>query len=74
MKTGKIKLYSRDRNFGFVVPSITGEPEVYFNGKAIEAGDIPHLRGGRQVFYELAANIQTTCPAARIVRLAGVEI
>ncbi len=58
MKRGKIKFYSRDWNFGFVVPSMASEPEVYLSAKACDPTDLPHLRGGTQ-----AASVHSAHPS-----------
>jgi cold shock CspA family protein len=58
MKRGRIKFYSRDRNFGFVVPSTADEPEVYFAARAVEPSAVSHLKSGIPVLYELASDVR----------------
>jgi cold shock CspA family protein len=71
MKRGTVKFYSRDRNFGFVVPAITGD--VYFNKATVLPSDIERLRTGTEVLYELASDVRAYRPAARRVQLAETQ-
>jgi cold shock CspA family protein len=74
MKYGTVKFYSQDRRFGFVTPSIGGNKDIYFSAHAVDPADLSHLKSGVKVFYELETHIPTSRPAARTIKLAGVEI
>jgi CspA family cold shock protein len=66
MPTGKIKMFSEQKGFGFIVPD-NGGADVFFHISALQDGD--DIRPGVAVRFELGTDKRTGRPRAVSVDL-----
>ena len=70
MATGTVKFFNHDRGFGFIEPDEGGN-DVFVHATAVEAANLPALKEGQKLSYEVKADERSGKSSA--VDLANAE-
>ena len=68
MATGKVKFFSADKGFGFIVPD-DGEPDVFVHVTAVQEAGMDILLADQHVSFEMGTNSKTGRTKAVNLRL-----
>lgn len=60
MATGKIKWFSDEKGYGFIIPDNAG-PDMFVHAKALEKSHIFDLKEGQSVSYDVGDNKGRQC-------------
>ncbi len=58
MATGKVKFFSAEKGFGFIVPD-DGEPDVFVHVTAVQEAGMDILLADQRVSFEMGTNSRT---------------
>lgn len=60
MATGKIKWFSKEKGYGFIIPDQAGA-DMFVHAKALEKAQIYDLKEGQAVSYDVGDNKGRSC-------------